>query len=126
MYLYSSKIECKLYWTMVGTKHISMNLGINQFIVQRFRSYEIVNTPPRILLSSLEAIRPPRVDILLIRIEIAESIRKAGFEKFGHLCAFFIGEACVLTISLGVLQVNLFCRYIQVTTHDNRFLFIKL
>ena len=59
---------------MVGTQYIRMYLGIDQLVIQRSRGYEIVDTPAGILLACLEAIRPPRIDILLLGIEITEGI----------------------------------------------------
>ena len=73
-------IQGKLYRTMVGTKHIGMNLGIHQLIVQRSGGNKVVDTPACILFTRFEAIRPPGVDFLLIRIKVAESVCKARIQ----------------------------------------------
>ena len=57
---------------------------------------------------------------------MAERIRKACGEQFGHLAALLVGEACVLAVGLGVLEVNFLMRDIHIAAHDDRLLRIQL
>ena len=49
---------------------------------------------------------------------MSKSINKACSFQFSKFCTFFISKACVLAISLGILQVYLFCSHVQVTAAD--------
>ena len=61
------------YWfsqdrAMVTAENLRMNLCIHYPISQTRRNYEIVNSPACVFLTGSEAIAPPRIDTLLIRI----------------------------------------------------------
>ena len=85
---------------MVGTIHIRINLSINQLIIQGSGSDKIVDTPASVLFPCLEAIRPPGIDIFLIRIKVAESVRKARIQPLGELGTLLVRKTCILTVTI--------------------------
>ena len=121
-----SIIKRQFYRTMVGTIDIRMNLGINQLIIQGSGSDEIIDTPASVLFPRLKAIRPPGVDILLMRIKVAESVCKARIEPLGELSTLLIRKTSILTVTLRILQVDFLMSHIQVATHHHRLLFFQL
>ena len=111
---------------MIGSIDIRMDFGIDQFIVQRSRCNEVVDTPASILFPRLETIRPPGIDFFLVGVEITECIRKARREQMSELGTLLIGEARIAAIGLWILQVDFLMRHIQVATEDNRLLRLQL
>lgn len=57
--------------------------------------------------------------------KIAERIRKTGLKQSGKLGTFLISETCIFTVCLRILQVYFLMRHVQVTTHNDRFLFFQ-
>ena len=114
------------YRTMVTSKDVGMDGSRLKMFLQSVGYKEIVNTPPRVLLSGTEAVGPPRVGFFQVRIEISEGICKSTLQQKGHLVAFFIGKTCIATIGLGVLEVYFLMGYIHVPTDNDRFDGIQL
>ena len=52
----SYPFKCQFYRTMVRTIYFSVYPGINQPVAQVLADYEVIDTPPCILLSSLETV----------------------------------------------------------------------
>ena len=111
---------------MVGTENLIVDTGFRQMLGKTIGSEEIVDTPACVLLTGAEAIAPPRIDTLKRGMEETERIGESGFEKLCELGAFLICETCILTIGLGILQVNFLMRHIEVATHDDGFPGIQL
>ena len=110
---------------MVAAVDLGVNPGPGQSLLQSVTHQEIVDAPPGILLTRLEAVAPPGIDIGDIRIEEAPGIGEPRVEQDGHLLAFLIGEACVLAVGFGVFQVDFLVCHVQVATHDDRFLLVQ-
>ena len=83
---------------MVATIDLGMDRRRAQARAKFFRGKEIVDAPASVLLASLEAVTPPRIDVLLVREEIAESVDKATFEQEREFVALLVGEARVATV----------------------------
>ena len=66
-----------------------------------------------------EAVRPPGVDSLFIGIEEAVGIGEAAVEQSCHLAALLVGEARVLAVGLGVLEVDLAVSDVEVAAEDH-------
>ena len=73
---------------------------------------EIVDTPPDVLLSCLEAVGPPR-ERLFFGMQVTERVGKTILEQLAELLSFFIGEARIAVVGLGVLQVDLFMCHVS-------------
>ena len=86
---------------------------------------EIVDTPPDVLLSCLEAVGPPR-ERLFFGMQVTERVGKTILEQLAELLSFFIGEARIALVGLGVLQVDLFMCHVHVSTYNHRFLGVEL
>ena len=72
-----SVLQHQLHRAVVGAHDLRVNLRVLQLLLQALRYAEVVDAPPRILGPGAEAVGPPGVDSLLIRIKIPKSIDKA-------------------------------------------------
>mgnify|MGYP006924823979 CR=1 FL=1 len=94
-----------------------LNLSFNESEVRKINQY----ANPAFFSRAFETIGPPWVNSLLLRIEIAECIRKTWFKQSSELCTLFISETCIFPIRFRILQIYLLMCYIQITTHNYRF-----
>ena len=101
-----------------------MNPGFCYPVFDAVGYQEVVDTPTCVLLTGLEAVRPPRIGYFF-RMKITETVGKAVAEEDGHLFSFLVGETCIATVGLRILDIDLFVSYIQVTTDYNRLLGVK-
>ena len=100
-----------------------MNLGILDLWAQTLGGDEIVDAPACILLTRLEAVRPPRICDLL-GIEGAEGVNEATSQEVAELLALFVGKTGIHAVALGILEVYLLMRNVQVATQDDGLLFV--
>ena len=63
---------------MIGAQNVGMDFGPFHMVLEIVRDQEVVDTPAGIFLSGLEAVRPPAVDALLVRIEMTEAVYKSA------------------------------------------------
>ena len=83
---------------MVRAVDVGMYLGIGKFFAQAVGHEEVVDAPAGILLTRTEAVGPPRINVALVGVEVAEGIGKAALEQGGELVALFVGEARVTAV----------------------------
>lgn len=88
---------------MVGTKDVCMDGCGGETILEAFGAYEIVDAPAGVVLTCMESIRPPRIDILLVGMEMAECIDESFREEFGESATLFIRESGIAVVGLWVL-----------------------
>ena len=110
---------------MVAAENLIVNLRTPQLIRNSVRHHKIINTPTRILLTRLKAVAPPAV-LNLLRMQITEAVRKTRSLQLTELSTLLIRKACILAVSLRILQINLLSRHIQITADNNRLLCIQL
>ena len=108
---------------MVAAEDFGVDTGIGYLGHQSLADHEVVDAPTGILLTGLETIRPPRV-LHLIRMERAVGIAEATRKQIAELLALLVGKAGIMTIGLGVLDVDFLVGYIQVATEDDGFLLV--
>ena len=111
---------------MIRTHHLCMYLGICEVCFQSLGTYEIVDTPPCVVLSCPESIRPPRIDVSLIRVEVTESVNKSAIQQTCELLTLLVCETSIAAIGLWVLDIDFLVRHIHISTHDDWFLSIEL
>ena len=116
--------ERKADGAVVGALDVGVDEGVGEMGTETIGDDEIIDTPTGVLLTRLKTVRPPGIFDLL-RIEVAESIRKTCIQQVRELRPLLISETRIMTIRLGILDVNLLMRHIQVTTKDHRFLGIQ-
>ena len=73
----------------------------------------------------MKAVGPPRIDTLGIGIEQSEGVGKAALEQDAELCTLLVGEACVHSVGLGVLEIDLGVRDVKISTHHHRLAPVK-
>ena len=84
-----------------------MDFRVLQLVLQTLGNAEIVDAPPCIFGSGAEAVGPPGVDSLLIRIKIPEGVNKARSQKVREFSSLLVGKSGVFSVGVGVILVNL-------------------
>ena len=97
---------------------------ISQLLAQTVRDDKVVDAPTGILLTSLEPVRPPRV-FHLLRILVAEGVRKTAGQQVAELFAFLVSEAGIMTVGLRILDVYLLVGHVQIAAEDDGLLLIQ-
>ena len=92
-----------LHRAMVRPVNLRMYARADQFLIQPIGYKKIVDAPTGILLACPETVGPPGVDVLLVRIEIAEGIGETGCQQLAELAALLVREAGIATVGLGIL-----------------------
>lgn len=111
---------------MVGAQNIGMNLGIRDAVIQILASNKVVNPPTGVAFTGSETVTPPRVNILLFRVKVAEGVGETGVELGREVGALFVGKTSVMVVTGGILQVNDLVGDVEVTAVDDRFLSSQL
>ena len=96
-------LQNQLHRAVIRSQNRCVDLRILQSVFQTFWRHKIINSPSSIFAARLEAVRPPGIDALLIRIKIPERIDKAILLQLCHLWALFIRKARVFTVGFRVL-----------------------
>ena len=104
---------------MIGANDICVNPGIRYFWEEAVRYQPVVDTPPCVLGSCLEAVTPPRINILHIWIHCAPRVCEACGQKLCELLALLVRKASIHVIGLGVLQVNFLMSHIHIAANND-------
>ena len=102
---------------MVTTEYLGMDFSTYHLVAGIIAHEEIVDAPTSVLLACPEAITPPRIHALHIGVEKTPTVGKAAIEQYRHFLTLLIGKTCVLTVTFGILEVNLLMCHIEVSTH---------
>ena len=86
---------------------------------------EVVDAPACIRLTRLAKIRPPCIDARLVGVERTERVGEARYEKLRHLLAFLVGEACILAVRLGILEVDFRMRDVEIAADNDGLLRVE-
>ena len=105
---------------VVAAGDVGVYGGFFQPVVEVLRSQEVVDAPSGIVLTGFETVAPPRIDARHIGVEVAPRIGEARRQEVCHLLPFFVGEAGVLMVRLGVLEVDFFMGHVEVAADDDR------
>ena len=109
---------------MVAAEDVAVDLGIVETLTQTVGDDEVVDAPAHVLLTGLEAIRPPGV-LHLLGVLIPERVRKAAGQQVAELLTLLIRKAGVHVVRLGILEVYLLVGHVQVATEDDGFLLVE-
>ncbi len=101
---------------MVTSHGCVSDLAVTQTWEQGGRQQKVVQTPADVFGSRVHHVGPEGVGIGLFRIQLPKTVGKSGLQKFGEALTFLGGEACVLAVTLGVLEINLLVGHIQIST----------
>ena len=110
---------------MVAAHDFGVDFGVFDVLQEALGGDEVVDAPARVLLAGTEAVAPPRVGDL-IGIEGSEGVDEALAEQGGEFLAFFVGEAGIAAVGLGVLQVYFLMGHVHVAADDDRLFGIEL
>ena len=88
--------------TVVGAEDFVVNFRVAQLRPQGVGHDKVVDSPPRVVVSGVETVGPPGINVLLCRVKIPEGIGKAGIQQLAELAPFLIGKAGVKMIGLRI------------------------
>ena len=112
---------------MVAAEDLAVDGGLFDLGGQAVGDDEVVDAPPHVLLSGVEAVAPPGVGPFQIGIFGAEGVGEACPQQGRHLPPLFIRKAGVAAVGLGVLQVDLPVGNVQIAAkHDGLLLVQRL
>ena len=120
----TSDFKIQFYRTMVGAQNICVYFSVLKPAFQLGRGNKIINSPSCVLFHCLKPVRPPGINVLLIRIKISERINKAALQDSGKTFSFFIGKSRIFAVAFWIFQVNVLMRHVQITAADYRFLLL--
>ena len=99
---------------MVAAKNVGVDAGRLELGHKACGAEPIVYAPAGILFAGMETVGPPGVDVALCGEEVAEGVGEPLVEQYGELGALLVGEARIVAIAFGVLDVYLFVGYVHV------------
>lgn len=111
---------------MIRSENIRMNSGIRDTRRELTGMEEVIDSPARIVHSSIPHWRPPGIRSLKTRIFLAEDIYESHFEEFIETMAFLERESMFALILFPVLQINSFVSDIQISAKYNRLMGLEL
>ena len=91
---------------MVTTDILLMNRAVLNQANVFLTDHEIVETPPFILCSGLSPLREER-ELLLVRIQMSESVNEARIKELGEGLPFLWSETSYLFLPLWIKDINL-------------------
>ena len=124
IYILNILLKVQLYWAVVTSQYLRVNLSIPKSVLEIIRGNKVVNTPTCILFSCLKSVRPPGIYIFKFRIKESEAVYITRFQELCHFPSVFNRKTCISTICLWILKIYLLMGYIQVSTKYNRFIFL--
>lgn len=87
---------------------------------------EIIQPPAHVLGAGVHHVGPEGVGVGLLGVELAEAVNKTGRQQLAEAFALLWGEAGVLLVALGVLQVDLLVGYVEVAAQHQGLLHVEL
>ena len=109
---------------MVAAQDLRMDEGILQTVTKTVGDDEIVYAPAGVLLTGLEAVRPPGV-LHFIRILITERVGESAGQQMAELLTLLVGKSGIMTVRLRILDVYLLVGHVQVTAKDDGLLLVE-
>ena len=103
---------------MVAVHHVRANEGAFEARAQRFGDEKIINAPADVPRARAGHRTPPGV-MSPARLEFAEGVHESRVHERAEAVALLDGETVVADVGLGVRQVNLGVRHIEVAAKDD-------
>lgn len=111
---------------VVASQSLVADLAVAQARQQAGRHHEVVEPPAHVLAAGVHHVGPEGVGVGLLRVELAEAVGEAGLQQLAEALALLRGEAGVFLVPLGVLQVDLLVRDIEVAAQHQGLLHVQL
>lgn len=111
---------------VVTSPHLVTDLTVAQGGQQTAGQHKVVESPAHVFVASVHHIGPEGVGMGLLGVQLAEAVHKSGFQQLGETLALFGGEACVLLVSFGILQIDLLVGDVEVATQHYWLLYVQL
>ena len=114
-----SIIQFDRHGAMIGAFDLGLDPRFLEAFTKLLGEAEVIDTPPDVPLADAGAIAPPGV-MARSFLEFTEGVHVTEREGFIEAVALLDREASIAQIALGVLQVDLLMRDIEIATEDDR------
>lgn len=112
--------------TMVATHRLVADLAVAQAWHQTRGQNKVIEPPADVLLASAHHVGPEGVGVLLLGVELAEAVGEARLQQLTKALPLLRGEAGILLVAFGVLQVDLLVRDVEVAAQHHGLLDVEL
>ena len=120
-----SYIKQQNNWTMIAAYNLWSDHVVDQVWKERFGKHKVVESPADVFLAWVAHIAPVSVLIDERRIEVSKRVNISIGEQSSEAVALLLREASTLAIRLGILQIDLVVRHVQVAAPDYRLLLVQ-
>lgn len=114
------------YGAVVASHHLVADLAVAQARQQTGRQQKVIEPPAHVLFAAVHHVGPEGVGVGLLGVELAEAVDEAGLQHLAETLALLGGEARAFLVPLGVLQVDLLMRHVQVAAQHQGLLHVQL
>lgn len=111
---------------MVAPQRLVADLAVAQARHQARGQHKVIEPPADVLLATAHHVGPEGVGVLLLGVELAEAVGESRLEQLAEALPLLGSEAGVLLVPLGVLQVDLLVRDVEVATQHHGLLDVEL
>lgn len=112
--------------TVVTSHGFSPDLAVTEPRQQSGRQHEIIQPPSYVLPPGVHHVGPESVGVLLLRVQLAETVDETGLQQLSEALPLFWCEAGVLLVPFGVLEVDLLVSDVEVAAENQTFLFVEV
>lgn len=103
---------------VVAPQSCRANFTITQALQKPLGYQKVVEPPAHVFGPGVHHVCPEGIGVGHVGVKVTEGVDKASLQQLPEARTFLWGKACILLIALGVLEVNLLVRYVEVPTQD--------
>lgn len=111
---------------VVTSPHLVTDLAVAQAGQQTAGQQKVVEPPAHVFVTSVHHIGPEGVGVGLLGVQLAEAVHETRFQQLAETLALFGGEAGVLLVPFGILQVDLLVGDVEVAAQHHWLLYVQL
>lgn len=111
---------------MVAPLHLVTDLAVAEARQQTAGQHKVVEPPAHVFVAGVHHVGPEGVGVGLLGVQLTEAVHEAGLQQLAEALALLGGEAGVLLVSFGVLQIDLLVGDVQVSAQHHRLLDVQL
>lgn len=106
--------------TMITAHDLRSDDIVDEIAPEAFAQHKVIESPPDIRCAGIAHKAPEGVRLPLRRIQFPERVEVAVGEQVAEALPLLLGESGRLGARLGIVQIDLVVRHIQVTAPDDR------
>lgn len=111
---------------MVAPQRLVADLAVAQARHQARGQHKVIEPPADVLLATSHHVGPEGVGVLLLGVELTEAVGESRLEQLAEALPLLGSEAGIFLVPLGVLQVDVLVRDVEVATQHHGLLDVEL